>query len=75
MAKWLILLLVVLVVVGVAGASKRRLQRRSSQPLPGPTVMLACAHCGVHVPEADAVMGDGHAYCSEAHRQLGRRAS
>lgn len=30
--------------------------------------MLACAHCGVYVPEQDAVRDGERVYCSEAHR-------
>lgn len=30
--------------------------------------MLVCEHCGVYFPERDAVRGDGHVFCSEAHR-------
>jgi len=39
-----------------------------------PQAMVACAHCGVHLPSADAVMADGRAYCGQAHRALGPRA-
>jgi uncharacterized protein len=36
--------------------------------------MVVCAHCGVHLPRGDALIGQGdHAYCSTAHRQLGPR--
>ncbi len=36
--------------------------------------MLACAHCGVHVPQADVVAdAAGRPYCSEAHRLAGPR--
>lgn len=44
----------------------------------GPQAMVRCAHCGLHLPQADAIAGDepsGAApaalYCSEAHRRLG----
>lgn len=41
---------------------------------PRAQAMLACAHCGVHVPQADVVAdADGRAYCSEAHRLAGPR--
>jgi uncharacterized protein len=33
--------------------------------------MIACAHCGVHVPQSDAVAGEGHYYCCDEHRKLG----
>jgi uncharacterized protein len=40
----------------------------------GPQAMLACAHCGVHLPTAEAVKdADGRPFCSEAHRLAGPR--
>lgn len=39
-----------------------------------PQAMLACAHCGVHLPQADVVAdAAGRAYCSDAHRLAGPR--
>lgn len=35
--------------------------------------MVACAHCGVHVPESEGVTSGGHFFCSEEHRRLGVR--
>jgi uncharacterized protein len=36
--------------------------------------MLPCAHCGVHLPAAEAVRdAAGEAFCSAAHRLAGRR--
>ncbi|MDR0529204.1 MAG: hypothetical protein LBG69_06315 [Zoogloeaceae bacterium] len=33
----------------------------------------ACAHCGVHVPESEAVLcSDGTFYCSERHLRMAR---
>ena len=33
--------------------------------------MVACAHCGLHVPASDAIVtGIGASFCSEAHRRL-----
>lgn len=38
-----------------------------------PVTMISCAHCGLHFPEDEAVLGDGKKFCSEkcrkAHRQ------
>ena len=36
-----------------------------------PVSMVECAHCGVHLPAADAVPEGSRVYCSEAHRRLG----
>lgn len=75
--KFLLLLLVVLVVVGVMAARGRRREpppdtRR--QPGTGGAPMIACAHCGVHLPQQDALQDDrGRSYCGEEHRRLGGR--
>jgi uncharacterized protein len=38
-------------------------------PPPGPQEMVRCAHCGVHLPHSDAVVGRIGLYCSPEHRQ------
>ena len=39
-----------------------------------PQAMLACAHCGVHLPQSDVVAdAAGRPYCGEAHRLAGPR--
>jgi len=35
--------------------------------------MVECAHCGLHVPESEAVAEMGRSFCCEAHR-LAHRA-
>lgn len=32
------------------------------------TAMVACAHCGVHLPSSDAVEARGLHFCGEPHR-------
>lgn len=54
----------------------RRALRRFQQPdskesHSGPARMVACALCGTHVPESEAVRADGRTYCSEEHRRAG----
>jgi uncharacterized protein len=34
----------------------------------GAEPMVACAHCGVHLPREDALAARGLHYCSAAHR-------
>jgi len=42
----------------------------ASPPPPGdPQEMVRCAHCGVHLPRSDAVIGRIGYYCSPEHRQ------
>jgi uncharacterized protein len=36
-----------------------------------PQAMLQCAHCGVHLPRAEALLDERGAFCSEAHRLAG----
>ncbi len=44
---------------------------KASEP---PAQMLACVHCGVHLPQSDTVQdAAGRAYCSDAHRLAGPR--
>lgn len=72
--KYLIVLLVV-VVVGwllLRGRSRPGPARRSSQPQP--LQIVACRHCGVHLPRGDCIEGRDGMYCSEAHRLAGPRA-
>ncbi|MDI9854516.1 PP0621 family protein [Comamonas sp. 17RB] len=46
-----------------------------SQPtLAPPQPMVACAHCGLHLPQRDALNdAQQQSYCCEAHRKLGPR--
>jgi uncharacterized protein len=44
-----------------------------SAPAP-PGEMLACAHCGVHLPRSEVAFNiDGQPYCSPEHRVAGPR--
>ena len=39
-----------------------------------PQPMLACVHCGVHLPQGDAVLdAQARPFCSEVHRLAGPR--
>lgn len=41
----------------------------NSQTSLQPSPMLACHHCGLHMPESDMLKGLAGPYCTEAHRQ------
>ena len=48
--------------------------RRKRAPGQAPASMVACAHCDLRLPDAEALSGpDGRRYCSEAHRLAGPR--
>lgn len=75
--KYLLVLLVLVVAVGI-WRSKRRTEaaeRRAPAPaLKQPQNMVACAHCGLHLPQADAVTdGASQYYCSAEHRHLAQQ--
>jgi uncharacterized protein len=78
--KFLILLAVIGVVLWLLkGRSRVQGPDSTGAPKPGPkpreaTPMLACAHCGVHLPQTDAVLDTaGRPYCGQAHRIAGPR--
>jgi len=69
-------LLVVIVALAVLWLLLRGLVRRAKgegqpphkPPPANPQAMLACAHCGVHLPRDEALPGRGGVFCGEAHR-------
>ena len=71
MIKWLLLVLL------AAGLYffLRRPHRQAPRPrTPLPERMVACAACGVYLPEMECVRAaDGRPYCCEAHRDAGGR--
>ncbi len=76
--KYLLLLLLVAILVWMISAKSRGRLRRDAQakatpkPQPAPPqAMLSCAHCGLHMPAADALADGARVYCSDAHRRLG----
>lgn len=47
-----------------------RIRHAAQQPKQLQTeAMIACAHCGVHVPRSSSVQGRVGRYCSVAHRR------
>lgn len=60
--------------------------RRSARPAARPTTsaasagskgadtgMVACAHCGLHVPQYEAISDGQRNYCGDEHRRLASR--
>ncbi|MEQ1683704.1 MAG: PP0621 family protein [Burkholderiaceae bacterium] len=47
---------------------------RPANPSAEPQQMLACAHCGVHLPRDEALPGKGGVFCGDAHRTAFERA-
>lgn len=79
--KFVILLVAVLVLVWLVSGSLRRYKQRgaprSRTATPQVEGMVACAHCGVHLPASLALVGESkreERYCSVPHREAGPRA-
>ena len=77
--KYLLVLLVVVIAIGI-WRSKRRVSGTSqgstaqstarATALNKPQAMMECAHCGLHLPQKDAVTdAQGRHYCGAEHRQ------
>ena len=62
-------LLAYLAFKGLQRSASRR--RNGSDPARAPERMVTCVRCGVHLPESEAIEGDGGRFCSEEHRRLG----
>jgi uncharacterized protein len=69
-------LIVVVAVVGLVWLLFGRVTRKDGPPRGGARGnavgsaedMVACAHCGVHLPRSEALAARGLHYCSAAHR-------
>jgi len=79
--KYLLVLVVVLVAVHIWRKNRRealeeeaRRQPPPPRPVPAPVAMVACRHCGTHLPRADAVEGTLGLYCSTEHHRLNEPA-
>ena len=66
-----LVVLIVLVVLAV-WLVRRALRKDSAKPSPAGE-LVRCAHCGMHLPRAEARQEAGVLYCSEEHARLGRR--
>jgi uncharacterized protein len=66
-------LLVLIVLVVLAVWLVRRALRGPNQPTIKEGDLVACAHCGVHLPRSEARQSEGALYCSEEHARLGKR--
>ncbi len=78
--KFILVLLVVIAGAWLLLGRKRgggkggKVVPRAQPPSVETSTMVACAHCGVHVPATDTLFdAAGRAFCSEAHRAAGPR--
>ena len=74
--KYLLVIAVVVVFYLYWKKQRRPLQPPPSaaRPLPPAQQMVACAHCGLHLPARDALTDSAQrTYCCAAHQQQGPR--
>ena len=78
--KYLILVVIVVAVLFLAKLGRRGGQGGGADAATKPTVapekqaLLACAHCGVHLPVNESLPGRGGVFCDESHRSAFERA-
>lgn len=68
--KYLLLFLVLAIAYGM-WRGKRRQPPPAARPGHRPQLpqdMVACAHCGLHLPRTEALAHGGHYYCCAEHR-------
>ena len=56
------------------GATTNRRRVGAAKPPQAPQPMIACAHCGVHLPRDEALPGRGGVFCGDAHRAAFEKA-
>lgn len=72
--KYLLLIGIVLGVLWLLRQQRGQTGQARRPPSPAappasPTEIVACLHCSVHLPRAEAVAGERGHYCSASHRQ------
>ena len=73
--KYLLFLVVVFVLLWLLrGAMTSRRRGDAAPPPKAPQEMIACAHCGVHLPRDEALPGRGGVFCGDAHRAAFEKA-
>lgn len=71
MFKILLLLLVGLAIYLLVRGRRTRAPDGYGQTTASPEAMVACAHCGVHLPVSESLAADDSHYCCSEHLRLG----
>jgi uncharacterized protein len=72
--KILLFLVVVFVLLWLLRGATSRRRGGAARPPQAPQEMIACAHCGVHLPRDEALPGRGGVFCGDAHRAAFEKA-
>ena len=79
MGRLLKILIIAIALGAILLLIRRALTRRklsSGPPRPAPLAthqMVQCSHCGVHIPDSQAIFDGTTPFCSEEHRRAGAR--
>ena len=75
--RFLFILLIVILVIWFVKSLRRTTAAappQGDEKPEGQQVMLACAHCGLHLPRDEALPGRGGVFCGESHRSAYEQA-
>jgi uncharacterized protein len=66
------LLLLILAVVAVWWLARGLQRKRAAKEAPeaAPEQMVSCSHCGLHLPQGEAIAAGNKFFCCEEHRRL-----
>ena len=73
MGRLILLAVAVLALVWLVRRALRARRVDAAPPAGAPGELVACAHCGVHLPRAEARSAPPGLYCCEEHARLGPR--
>lgn len=69
MGKYLLLIFVIVAAWWLAKGFRRK-GASGDAPAAEPEQMVNCSHCGVYLPQSDAIREGDRYYCSSEHRRL-----
>ncbi len=75
MLRFLTIIVGLIVIVLLLKGYFRSLQRRNAPAAKPAEVenMVRCSHCGVNVPQTEAIFSGGDYFCCDEHRRLRQR--
>lgn len=73
MGRLVVLIVLVVLAVWLVRRALRSPPGGGESPALREGELVACAHCGLHLPRGEAREAAGKLYCSEEHAMLGRR--
>ncbi|MCW9023711.1 MAG: PP0621 family protein [Gammaproteobacteria bacterium] len=77
MGGGLIRLIIILVIAWLVYSLTRRwlatLQNKSETKKEHIESMTRCDHCGLHIPQNEAIQSQGKTYCSDEHKKLAEK--